>query len=66
MDWAPPSGTPNGVAVFGASELVRLLFDPEHKIGHWTEFAEGGHFPAMEQPAPLAQDLRDFFRPLRA
>ena len=65
MDWAPPSGTPNGVAVFGASELVRLLFDPEHKIAHWTEFAEGGHFPAMEQPALLAQDLRDFFRPLR-
>lgn len=65
IDWAPPSDTPNGVAVFGASPLVRLLFDPEKKIGHWTEFADGGHFPAMEQPALLARDLRDFFRPLR-
>lgn len=66
MDWAPPSDTPNGVAVFGADELVRLLFDPEQRIAHWSEFDVGGHFPAMEQPALLAQDLRDFFRPLRA
>lgn len=66
MDWAPPSGTPNGVAVFSADPLVRLLFDPEQKISHWTEFDVGGHFPAMEQPGLLAQDLRDFFRPLRA
>jgi epoxide hydrolase len=65
MDWAPPSDTPNGVSVFGADPIVRLLFDPEHKIAHWTEFDRGGHFPAMEVPELLAQDLRDFFRPLR-
>lgn len=65
MDWAPPSSTPNGVAVFSADPLVRLLFDPEEKIAHWTEFDLGGHFPAMEQPDLLATDLRDFFRPLR-
>jgi pimeloyl-ACP methyl ester carboxylesterase len=65
MDWAPPSNTPNGVAVFGADELVRLLFDPEHKVKHWTEYADGGHFPAMEQPEALAGDLRQFFRTLR-
>ncbi len=65
MDWAPPSNTPRGVAVFGADELVRLLFDPERQIEHWSEFAEGGHFPAMEQPGLLAADLRKFFRPLR-
>jgi epoxide hydrolase len=51
--------------VFGADPIVRLLFDPEHKIAHWTEFDRGGHFPAMEVPELLAQDLRDFFRPLR-
>jgi len=65
MDWAPPSETPKGVAVFGADPLVRILFDPEHKIAHWIEFESGGHFPAMEVPDLLAQDLRDFFRPLR-
>lgn len=65
MDWAPPSDTPRGVAVFGADPLVRLLFDPERTIAHWSEFAAGGHFPAMEQPELLAGDLRAFFGPLR-
>ena len=65
MGWAPPSQTPRGVAVFNASDLVRPLFDPQQQIAHWTEFREGGHFPAMEEPALLAQDLRDFFGPLR-
>jgi microsomal epoxide hydrolase len=27
---------------------------------------KGGHFAAMEQPAALAADIQDFFRPLRA
>lgn len=66
MGWAPPSATPRGVAVFNASDLVRPLFDPEHQIAHWTEFKQGGHFPAMEEPELLARDLQDFFRPLRA
>lgn len=65
MDWAPPSGTPNGVAVFSADPLVRLLFDPEEQIAHWSEFDAGGHFPAMEVPELLAADLRSFFRQLR-
>ena len=28
--------------------------------------AAGGHFAAMEQPAALAEEMRAFFRPLRA
>jgi hypothetical protein len=28
--------------------------------------AAGGHFAAMEQPKVLADDIREFFRPLRA
>ncbi len=31
-------------------------------VTHWTEFPEGGHFPAMEVPALLLNDLRKFFR----
>lgn len=34
-------------------------------VRRWTEFPHGGHFAAMEQPEALAQDIRDFFRPLR-
>ncbi|MBL8592096.1 MAG: epoxide hydrolase, partial [Devosia sp.] len=53
------------VAVFNASDLVRPLFDPQQQIGHWSEFTQGGHFPAMEEPDLLAGDLQRFFRPLR-
>ena len=28
---------------------------------HWTEFPEGGHFPAMEVPDLLLDDIRGFF-----
>ena len=27
-----------------------------------SEFTEGGHFPAMEEPNLLADDIRTFFR----
>jgi hypothetical protein len=41
------------------------MFNADGKIGHWTEYDEGGHFPAMECPQILAEDLRTFFRPFR-
>jgi len=34
-------------------------------VQRWTEFGRGGHFAAMEQAKALAQDIREFFRPLR-
>jgi pimeloyl-ACP methyl ester carboxylesterase len=34
-------------------------------IRQWTVMAKGGHFAAAEQPAALAKDVADFFRPLR-
>ena len=37
----------------------------EGKIAHFSEFKEGGHFPAMEAPDLLIEDVRAFFRPLR-
>ena len=30
-------------------------------VVHWTEFPQGGHFPAMEVPELLLNDLRRFF-----
>jgi hypothetical protein len=34
-------------------------------IRQWREHGRGGHFMALEQPAQVVTDLRDFFRPLR-
>jgi epoxide hydrolase len=67
-DWsgapaAPPA--PQGLAAFGADDLLRRVMDPEHRIGHWSEFDRGGHFPAIEVPDLLAGDLQAFFRGLR-
>jgi len=36
------------------------------RVERWTEMPRGGHFAAMEEPALLVEDLRAFFRPLRA
>jgi pimeloyl-ACP methyl ester carboxylesterase len=66
LDWIAPSGVPAGWAVFNADPLLRRIIDPEHRIEHWSEFAEGGHFAAMEAPEPLVEDLRSFFRKVRA
>jgi epoxide hydrolase len=61
-EWGAPSPTPTGMAVFGEGSLMRRALDPEHKVGHWSEFDRGGHFPAMEVPDLLAADVRAFFR----
>ncbi|MGH9518132.1 MAG: alpha/beta fold hydrolase, partial [Terriglobales bacterium] len=35
-------------------------------LRRWTEMPRGGHFAALDEPELMAQDLRGFFRPLRA
>jgi len=35
-------------------------------VHRWTEMPEGGHFPALEVPDLLVDDVRAFFRPLRS
>lgn len=34
-------------------------------IRRWTKMPKGGYFAALEQPELLAQEIREFFRPLR-
>jgi len=34
-------------------------------VRRWTDLESGGHFPALEQPAVLVDELRAFFKPLR-
>ncbi|MEU4254158.1 epoxide hydrolase family protein [Amycolatopsis sp. NPDC026612] len=63
--WLAPSDVPAGWAVFDSSPVVRRIMDPEEKIAHWSDFASGGHFAAMEEPGLLVADIRAFFRGLR-
>ncbi len=43
----------------------RELAERGYNVQRWTQMPRGGHFPALEEPALLAEDLRAFFRPLR-
>jgi pimeloyl-ACP methyl ester carboxylesterase len=65
QEWGEPGPAPVGFAVFGAESFVRKLLDADRAIGHWTEYEVGGHFPAMEQPDLLVEDLRTFLRRFR-
>jgi len=58
---------PAGFALFAKdlSHPPRMWAERFFNVQRWTEFTRGGHFAAMEQPAALAQDIREFFRPLR-
>jgi pimeloyl-ACP methyl ester carboxylesterase len=58
-------GVPAGVAVFATDTTIRALLDPDGVAAHWSEFDRGGHFPALEVPDLLADDLRKFFRAYR-
>lgn len=66
MGWGAQTPTPKGVIAFNADGLTRALIDPMQAVPHWTEYADGGHFPAMEHPDRLVADLRTFLEPLRA
>ena len=59
------SGVPSGWVVFNTEPIMRRFMDPQHQMAYWSEHTEGGHFPAMEEPALLVDDLRSFFRDLR-
>lgn len=60
--FAPSPCVPSGWAVFDTHPLLRRALDPGKVIGHWSEFTEGGHFPAMDATELLADDLHAFVR----
>jgi pimeloyl-ACP methyl ester carboxylesterase len=64
-DWGAMSPAPAGMAVFAADDLLRYVLNRDGHIEHWSEFEDGGHFPAMEAPDPLVGDIRKFFHDLR-
>ncbi len=71
--WPIPDGktvdVPTGYAAF-PKEIRRPPRSIAEKtytdIRQWTVMPTGGHFAAAEQPAALAGDVANFFRPLRA
>jgi pimeloyl-ACP methyl ester carboxylesterase len=70
---APQAGTarvavPTGMAIF-PKDIVpapRAYGERFFSIHRWTEMPRGGHFAALEEPELLAEELRTFYRPLRA
>ena len=64
-DWGAQSPAPTGMAVFAADNLLGHVLNGDGHVEHWSEFESGGHFPAMEAPEALVDDVRTFFRKLR-
>ncbi len=69
--WPIPEGArievPTAYAAF-PREIVRpprSMAERTFNIRRWTPMPAGGHFAALEEPERLAQDVREFFRPLR-
>ncbi|MGK3952564.1 epoxide hydrolase family protein [Microbacterium sp. I2] len=64
---APVNHTPTGVSVFANDfRTIRAFAERDNdNIVFWAEHEVGGHFAAMEVPAALCGDLREFFAALR-
>lgn len=59
---------PTAAALFPAEMLAwppRSYSERLYNITRWTHMPRGGHFPAMEQPQLLIDDVREFARSLR-
>ena len=59
--WGQTHDRPQGFVAFGDEPLIRRILDPEEGLPYWNEHPRGGHFPAMEVPGLLVDDLRAFF-----
>jgi pimeloyl-ACP methyl ester carboxylesterase len=65
---APRVDVPAGVSVFPHEIFLPPRAWAERQLTDlrtWREHDSGGHFAAMERPAELVADVREFFRPLR-
>jgi microsomal epoxide hydrolase len=67
-DWVGSSKVPAGFAMFpkDVSHPPRAWAERFFRVERWTQMPRGGHFAALEEPELLAEDIRAFFRPLRA
>jgi microsomal epoxide hydrolase len=56
---------PVGIAAFPIDLIPfppRSLVERHMNVTHWSGFAEGGHFAALERPDDLVNDIRAFAR----
>jgi pimeloyl-ACP methyl ester carboxylesterase len=67
-DRQPVVEAPTGVAVFPGeiAMMPRQWAERYCDLRRWTVMPSGGHFAPAEEPERLVEDLRAFFRPLRA
>jgi len=69
--WPIPEGQTVGVPT-GYAEFPKEILSPPRSLAaktytrlqRWTRMEKGGHFAALEQPAALAAEIEQFFRPL--
>ena len=62
-EWSPPK-VPSAIACFGKNEDESLLKKLTSMMGapdRWTFYERGCHFPAMEVPELLVNDIRQFY-----
>ena len=62
-----PLAMPVGVAFFpkdAVRPVRRFAEQIMPTLSHWSEFEQGGHFAALEQPELLTADIREFARSL--
>ena len=61
-----PQGYADFIGITSRMRMPRSYVDelPDH-VTLWSRHESGGHFPAIEEPELLVEDLRVFFRPLR-
>ena len=70
--WPMPEGKRVEVPM-GYAEFPKEILSPPRSLAEktyadirrWTKMPKGGHFAALEQPELLAEEIREFFRPLR-
>ena len=70
--WPIPAGETVGVPT-GYAEFPKEILHPPRSVAErtytdirrWSVMPKGGHFAALEQPQALANEIREFFRPLR-
>lgn len=61
------SGVPTGAIQFAHDIGIRRFAEESNTIVHWRDVPDrGGHFAALEEPELFLNDIREFFRSLRA
>jgi pimeloyl-ACP methyl ester carboxylesterase len=67
-DRMPRVEAPTGAAIFLKEVFLmpRKWAERYYNLKRWTVMPSGGHFASMEEPERLVDEIRAFYRPLRA